>query len=401
MNRTYSHQSPSVLDVRDPYSEFYQGPHHGKHWYLWHPEDIGTARPMNEVQWFKAFQPLLLRVVNTGYGRQLMGIDSELPLIDLITKNAIRYYLGNGQWQSQFHVGAKWANVIRYRWPEFKRYARFFYDMPNFFTLLNIDGRAVPAHATTTVYPDPNPESTSVDGHLYLYSGASWDEHRAASDADAANDTYDKIPLQISSSSDLDRMGRSWMLFDTSSISASDVVSAAVLYVTGSDSSWGYQQYHYITISGGSPASNTALVAADWSAMTALDSPTEYQSGNVPPTTHTNHRWQYARYWLEDSVAYNENFPLVPTTAITKNGITKFIFRDSYDVDDDDGNSGGDNCYALSADTAGTSKDPKLVVTHAAFVSNVETINGIDLADIETFNGITAANAETINTLDF
>ena len=91
MNRTYSHQSPSVLDVRDPYSEFYQGPHHGKHWYLWHPEDIGTARPMNEVQWFKAFQPLLLRVVNTGYGRQLMGIDSELPLIALITKNAIRY----------------------------------------------------------------------------------------------------------------------------------------------------------------------------------------------------------------------------------------------------------------------------------------------------------------------
>ena len=389
MGRINSHQSPSVLDVRDPYSAFYQGPHHGKHWYLWHPDDIGTAKPMNEVEWFKAFQPLLLRVVNTGYGRQLMGIDSELPFIDLITKNAIRYYLGNGQWQSQFHVGAKWANVIRYRWPEFKRYARFFYDMPNFFTLLNIDGRAVPAHATTTVYPDPNPESTSFDGHHDLYNG-SWADNRAASDSTSVNDSWENIPIQAVGYL-LNGMIRAWTLFDTSSINDLHVVSAATISLTGYSRAYYYGEVHYLTITAGSPASNTALVVADYSAMTALNSPTEFMDRSI-----SNYTWVY-----NDS-AYNNVLTMnaAGRAAISKDGITKLMWRDSADVDNSGVPATQDRCYCRSADTTGTSKDPKLIVTHAVG-SDVDKINGIDLADIETFNGITAANAETINTIDF
>ena len=394
MGRINSHQSPSVLDVRDPYSAFYQGPHHGKHWYLWHPDDIGTAKPMNEVEWFKAFQPLLLRVINTGYGRQLMGIDSELPFIDLITKNAIRYPLGNGQWQSQFHVGAKWANVIRYRWPEFKRYARFFYDMPNFFTLLNIDGRAVPAHATTTVYPDPHVESTSVDGTPYTasWTGASWATNRAASDAYDAPD--DEEFIDMINHYAVNAFMRTWTLFDTSSISAGDVVTAAVISVTGHDTrdESGTGELHYVTISGGAPASNTALVVADWSAMTALNSPTEFVTRTLNQTNID-----------EDDSAYNNSLTLNADgrAAVAKGGITKFIWRDSRDVDNS-GQAADTNNHARcrSAEYTGTSKDPKLVVTHAAG-SDVEKINGLALADIEKFNGITAANAQKINTVTF
>jgi len=391
MGRINSHQSPSVLDVRDPYSEFFQGPHHGKHWYLWHPEDIGTARPMNEVEWFKAFQPLLLRIINTGYGRQLMGISPALPFIDLITKNAIRYPLGNGQWQSQFHVGAKWANVIRYRWPEFKRYARFFYDMPNFFTLLNIDGRAVPAHATTTVYPDPHPESTSVHGMVYTYGGT-WAGNRAASDGNGVSDTEEFMWVQDQIS--ITGLMRVWTLFDTSSISAGDVVTAAVISVTGFDvlDGWNYaEEYHYATISGGAPASNTALVLADYSAMTALNTPTEFVTRNINP-----------RNFDDDDSAYNNVFTLNADgrTAVAKGGITKFIWRDSHEVDNGGQAATDNNCKARSTEYTGTDKDPKLVVTHAVG-SDVEKINGIALSDIEKFNGITAANADKINTITF
>jgi len=396
MGRINSHQSPSVLDVRDPYSAFYQGPHHGKHWYLWHPDDIGTAKPMNEVEWFKAFQPLLLRVINTGYGRQLMGIDSELPFIDLITKNAIRYPLGNGQWQSQFHVGAKWANVIRYRWPEFKRYARFFYDMPNFFTLLNIDGRAVPAHATTTVYPDPHVESTSVGGWGGRIGGF-WYSNRADPDADYLSDTTDYFYPQWQFGSDTNGIHRGWTLFDTSSISTGDTVSAAVISVTGNlvNDAWdSNEEYHYVTITGGSPASNTAIVAADYSAMTALNSPTEFVTRNINP-----------RNFNDDDTAYNNVFTLNANgrSAVDKDGISKFLWRDSHDVDflnqADQPTTLDNHCKARSEDYTGTSKDPKLVVTHSS--SEVEKINGLALADIEKFNGITSVNAEKINTVTF
>ena len=393
MNRTYSHQSPSVLDVRDPYSQFYQGPHHGKHWYLWHPDDIGTAKPMNEVEWFKAFQPLLLRVINTGYGRQLMGINPNLPPIELITKNAIRYYIGEGNWQSQIHIGAKWANVIRYRWPEFKRYARFFYDMPHFFTLLNINGRMVPAHATHTSYPDPHVESTTVDGHCRKSDGADFAATRSSATSNQTSD--DEESMYPYSLWQYFKIRRQWSLFDTSSINDAHAVSAAVLSISGTggagDNDGGTSEDHYICLVGGAPASNTAIVAGDYDGMTALNSPTEFVTRSIDVNNYTT-----------ADAAYNNVFTLnaAGRSYISLDGVTKFMFRGSFDIDDSAASTSNNEIYARAADYTGTDKDPKLVVTHAV-ASDVEKINGIALADIEKFNGITPANAEEINGLTF
>ena len=60
----------------------------------------------------------------------------------------------------------------------------------------------------------------------------------------------------------------------------------------------------------------------------------------------------------------------------------------------------GAGCTMLSADTASTSKDPKLVVTHAV-AADIEKINGIALSSVEKWNGITPANAEKINGITF
>ena len=398
MNRTYSHESPSVLDVRDPYSQFYQGPHHGKHWYLWHPNDIGTAKPMNENEWFKAFQPLLLRVINTGYGRQLMGINPVLPPIQLITKNAIRYYLGEGQWQSEFHTGAKWANVIRYRWPEFKRYARFFYDMPNFFTMLNINGLAVAAHATSTFYPDPNPETTTVDGYVRREGGYDdWDDDRDVEPGEGANDTDNGIGLaNLVNWRDLTGSGsnsvwyiyRNYFLFDTSGITDTDVVSAAVITFEGDYTL--YDQGSDITLSGGALISNTAVATGDYDGYLALNSPTEFAS-----------RFDITGW---DNAGDNDiTFNAAGRAAVNLTGVTTILERGSQDVigTEPAWQNSRSQAFTFSANRTGTSQDPKLVVTHAPPAVDFKAMNGIDLDDIEKVNGITAANAEKINTIDF
>ena len=400
MNKTYSHTSPSVLDVRDPYSQFYQGAHHGKHWYLWHPDDIGTAKPMNENEWFKAFQPLLLKVVNTGYGRQLLGIDMNVPLIQRITKSAFHCYLGNGHWRSEFHTGAKWANVIRYRWLEFKRYARFFYDMPNFFTLLNINGLAVPAHATSTFYPDPNVESSTVDGYQYRYDWAgNWSDDREHTDAITTLDATAWAQIctlyngrDYGYGSQYEEMWfifREWYLFDTSGITDTHVVSATVLTLFGQEFAIN-DEGSDITLSGGALASNTAIVAGDYNGMTALNSPTEFAS-----------RFDVGTW---DNTGTNDiTFNADGRAAINLTGVTTIHGRGSQDVDGSE--PGWANSFTqihcFMADQAGTTKDPKLVVTHALPPPEFEAMNGIDLDDIEAVNGITEANSQTINGVKF
>jgi hypothetical protein len=405
MNRgTYSHESPSVLDVRDPYSAFYQGPHHGKHWYLWHPDDIGTAKPMNEVEWFKAFQPLLLRVVNSGYGRQLMGIDADLPLIQKITKSSLQGYLGEGQQFAEFRVGAKWANVIRYRWPEFKRYARFFYDMPNFFTLLNLNGVLVPAHATATYYPDPDTETTTVDGKTGREgpNDVSWSVMRAGStaqgtigaDDDNTLDTFGYLYFRNTQwdSTNYYRMSRSYELFDTSDV-VSPSYSAATISreYTDSGSSDSHSSSIFIDWTVCAPASNTAIVVGDhaianWTNTSLARSTTDVAS--------------------ESYGSYNSlDFNAAGLTYLNSvgGGIVKLGSRWSFDTDNSDSanQQGGAGINYYAADQTGTSQDPKLFVTGTGWGSEIQTLNGIATADIESLNGITPANGETINGVEF
>jgi hypothetical protein len=383
MNRTYSHESPSVLDVRDPYSAFYQGPHHGKHWYLWHPDDIGTAMPMNEVEWFKAFQPLLLRVVNSGYGRQLMGIDADLPTIHKVYKNALHCYLGEGKWWAEFRVGAKWANVIRYRWPEFKRYARFFYDMPNFFTMLEMNGKLVPAHATSTFYPDANPESTSVEGYCWDSGGSGWADSRNETTAGSVNDhgttffaAYIANNYQIL---------RQYALFDTASLGSGATVSAGVVSIFGKGRDDNDDEK--VCLTGGAPASNTAIVGGDYDGYDALNSPTEFITRLDIGSWSTS--------------AYNDmTLNAAGIARIAVADVTKFMFRQSGDVDNAAQASNTNSAYAHSSEVADTTSDPKMVVTHTV-PSDTQALNGIALGDIQAVNGITVANAQAFNGITF
>ena len=351
---------------------------------------------MNELFWFEAFQSLLLKVVNSGYGRQLMGIDIELPEIVLITKNAIHYRLGANEYQAQFYVGAKFANVIRYRWPEFKRYARFFYDMPQFFTLLNMNGVAVPAHATSTYYPGPSTGSSSVDGSTYrngVYESIAAKRAGAGNSSDAS---YDEIRADLGrgSASNYRNMARGHFCFDTSSLADNATITATTVSL-------------YFKASTGVLASNTT------SAMTPchIDSPSgQASASNLVSADFTISNWEDTTYAeiAGGSLAMAQYNVFTLDSAgralVARTGVTYLGSRVGNDVDtgpdiqfqNDDSYIGTD---AHSAEYTGTSRDPKLFVTYSA--SNIAAINGIALASIQAFNGITPANGETINGIDF
>ena len=89
------------------------------------PDELRGARPLNEQLWFPRFQSTLLRLANTNEGRDLLCLDSwqKRPYpITALEKNRARYSVGktdNGHtYVSDVRVGAKWGNIIRYRWQE-------------------------------------------------------------------------------------------------------------------------------------------------------------------------------------------------------------------------------------------------------------------------------------------
>jgi len=206
---------------------------------------------------------------------------------------------------------------------------------------------------TSTFYPDPDTESTSVDGYVWRNDVAQgWAAiHDAASGTSAADD-LSAINVSISTnttSGQWDRMGRGFILFDTSSITDTDVVSSATFSIDGDGGTDAFDQSGCVVDS--SPASNTSLSVNDYD--------------NIGTTLYANcldlGSWSTA--------AYND-FSLNATgmAAISTTGVTKFGWRLSSDRENSEPTWASDtsaDASPHSADVAGTSIDPKLVVEHA------------------------------------
>lgn len=214
-------------------------------------------------------------------------------------------------------------------------------------------------NTTTTVYPDADPETTTVDGQLQENDGGTtWATIQAAA-GDAAGDSFAAIAVvefESSGSSSWTRLGRFGALFDTSAV-GSDTVSSATVSVHGRSSkedsftgnSFAVNVYSF------APASNTSLVGGDYDSLGT----TEYS------TDVTYASWS-------DS-AYND-FALNATgiAAIDGAGVSKFGFREAtYDAPDTTptDESGVMVIRGYSADQTGTSNDPKLVVEHTGAVA--------------------------------
>lgn len=210
--------------------------------------------------------------------------------------------------------------------------------------------------AILTVYPDPDPETTSVDG----FAGRNGvDETWATIIAGAGNNSDASgaaaSVVNISASATANQWAannRGILLFDTSALTAAANISAAVLSLYGNAKLDMLAITPDIDIYTSTPASNTAIANADYSQTGAVS-----QTGS--PIT-------YAAF---TTAAYNDfTFNATGIGNINKTGVSKFAARNAnYDV------SGTVPTYTanltsrlnvIMADTAGTSTDPKLVITY-------------------------------------
>ena len=208
-----------------------------------------------------------------------------------------------------------------------------------------------------TRYPDGNPESTTVDGRVWRNSYQSWTLLRNGAGTGASDSEANGILVGMESSNVLNEwygLYRSIFLFDTSAIGAGATVSAAVLSLRGTAKTDPLLATPNIDIYAATPASNTALVAADYSQIGTVS-----QTGS--PIT-------YAGFSI---VGYNDfTFDATGRGNIAVAGVSKFGARNAnYDVANVAPTWGNTQLTYLSgylADQAGTANDPKLVVTYTA-----------------------------------
>jgi hypothetical protein len=408
--------------------------HHGKLWSASQEERRG-AKPIDEREWFQLFQPLLLEMANTDEGRELLCIPAEYGKIEKFSKNAVQWRTGafwidddgfiQEEWKADFRVGAKWGNVIRYRWREFCKLAKTFYEkeykgMKIYRPVLNVRGELVAAHATDTSYPDPHVESTTVDGapRCVAYgSPASWSAVRGASDATESDDSASARTYWAGADNSYWGPGggnfvsieRGFTLFDTSGISGGNVTAATFSFHVWHTEDDDADATAYVSIVETAPASNTALVSGDYikcglgsiGGSFSLGSPvelsdTQFDIGDMGDPNPA------------DVDAYIDwVFNADGRSAISTTGVTKLGGRHGHDITDhptyaQTGTSLSEYwsyIYGDMADQTGTSDDPKLVVTYST--SDIAEVNTIALASVKKINGITAANIKKLNGITF
>lgn len=204
--------------------------------------------------------------------------------------------------------------------------------------------------AVSTFYPDPNTETTSVDGEVsYSDLTASFTAVDSATSIDVKlQSVYDGVDCFCY----LELIDRGVFLFDTSALTAGAVVSAATMsiYVTSKANS-DNDGTDYIAVISTTPASNTALVGNDFNNVGGTnftDSPPDITA--ITTATYTN-------------ITLNASGIAAVATA----GITKFALQEGHDFTGFNIAASATNRITLSsAETSGTSQDPKLEVTYTS-----------------------------------
>jgi hypothetical protein len=222
-----------------------------------------------------------------------------------------------------------------------------------------------------TQYPGSIGVNNPVDGTVNTQRGGAgdtdWATLRSAAGSASDSTATNGAPVDIvtgSAANTVRTMVRGIFLFDTSSISALATISAAELdlYVTFYTNP--FTSSGACVIDTVSPASDTALANSDfnianWGGVAQSDTP-------VPSTTSA-----YNAFTLNATGRGN----------ISKTGNSKFGVRFNGDLTNTapTGNSGGFTEYAFNcdfSDKAGTTTDPKLVVTYSTNVTTTKTQTG-------------------------
>ena len=201
--------------------------------------------------------------------------------------------------------------------------------------------------ATLTAYPDPFPETTTTDGYV-SNSNAVWATARAA--ATGNNSSYSASVAYVRTAST--DIYRGFLLFSTSSLTSGATVTAGTLsIVPNSTANFDNDGDDWVNVFSSNPASNTALANGDFPQVgNALDNPTE---GSTRVDISGVSTGAYLNFALNAS----------GLTWISQTGVSKFGLREGHDCIASLPASNNEIIWR-TADTAGTTSDPKLVVTY-------------------------------------
>ena len=322
-----------------------------------------------EKAFFHWKQPLLLRMAATRSGRELLGItDMGEPPV-LILPNMVRWRQSEHTFLSEFRTHPKYTKIILHRR---KEYAGLEQSLEKS-TLENSwrEHRRAAARlglafvgggAVTTVYPDPHTETATFDGFV---SRISVDETIGtirggagtfSRDTDTATDA-NKIKASTTTDQFSD-LYRTLILWDASSIDDGDTVDSAIIstFIISLDnglSGEASSNSAFVAVAS-TPASNTAVEDADYGQLGSTSFGTSPNQGDMTAET-------YEDITLNSSGLSN----------ISLTGISKFGLLNGWDFNNTvtgltwgSGNSMSISIYF--ADETGTTKDPKLAVTHSA-----------------------------------
>jgi len=207
--------------------------------------------------------------------------------------------------------------------------------------------------------PDPDPENTSVDGNAARAGvNQTWADIKAGAGtfaSDSGAEGYLAGALASSTNNQWQALRRSFFLFDTTGSAA---VVTAQLKVWGTSKSDGVNASPVLNVYASAPASNTALVAADYNTL-----------GTTPLATGIAY---------DDFVtgAYNIfTLNAAGVASIDTGGITKFGLREAtYDAGSNTPPWVNTEEFQFSgrfADATGLSQDPVLVINEASFIPQV------------------------------
>lgn len=214
---------------------------------------------------------------------------------------------------------------------------------------------------TTTFFPDPNVEVSSVDGYASSFEGnpgASWATMKGRSGDDSRDTGANENKPDIDSGTGVNaynEIGRMIFLFDTSSITSANSVSAATMSVSGGGASNdNYSQS--VNVVESAPASNTAIVNADYGTFPGSSGSMTTLSSAVTVTA-----WNIATY--NDFALNGTGISKVSVTGVTKLGLAFSADYTNTEVTWSSNVTASVN--SVCAETALTISDPKLVVTYA------------------------------------
>lgn len=220
-------------------------------------------------------------------------------------------------------------------------------------------------HTTDTYFPEAGTGAASFDGRLDYAVLATFATARAAANSSTAEQTAAGpstcVLYSKNSGSNWDEWLRAEFLFNTASLPDTDVISSATmsLFGGGKNETIAGQAVGLVAVA---PASNTTAATADYGTYGTTRYATDITLASFSTT------------------AYND-FALNASgiAAVSLTGTTKIGTRFASDIDNVEPTAVlSDVAFAqvFFADNAGTTKDPQLVVVHAAATANTYNNSG-------------------------